>query len=290
MYFKIPDRYRPTGKRMSGGFGDVLVCKDTNLDRLVAVKFARNIKDLSRLLDEIAALQRIRSKHVVEVYDLIFGKGEDEVAIITEFLPGRDLLAISGKIEQGAYLKILYQIASGIGDIHEQGEIHRDIKPNNMKYDDEGFIKIFDFGLTKPEDEAITIGNVGTPGFAAPELFAPPPVTFTKAVDTYAFGATALFAWFGTLPDNLLEAPPQPDEKPFASLPFGLPNDVLSVLDRTLSVRPIDRPSMNEVKDIIGRRLVFGRHQALAVSGGTVYEINRNKNQKGININAGTMV
>ena len=64
-----------------------------------------------------------------------------------------------------AYYKQLSQIAAGITDIHAVDEIHRDIKPNNIKIDPEGVIKIFDFGLARETGPAAaTVGFVGTPG------------------------------------------------------------------------------------------------------------------------------
>lgn len=76
-------RYRASGTVMSGGGGDVHLCHDPNLERPVAVKFLKAGVEKRRLLDEIAALQKIRSKNVVQVLDLVddptFGIG-----IVTE--------------------------------------------------------------------------------------------------------------------------------------------------------------------------------------------------------------
>ena len=59
-----------TGATLAGGIGTVVVCTDTNLDRKVAIKFVQPGGEHRRLLDELAALQRIRSKHVVQIFDV----------------------------------------------------------------------------------------------------------------------------------------------------------------------------------------------------------------------------
>lgn len=163
-----------------------------------------------RVLDEIAALLKLRSKHVVQVYDVLALPGE-QLAIVQEFVEGTDLDVKRSPVTTAeALYRQLWQIASGISDIHAAGLIHRDIKPNNMKRDGEGVIKIFDFGLARSEGtDAKTSGFVGTQGFAAPELYRSSS-SFTQAVDTYAFGISALYFVAGTLPPELREMPPAP--------------------------------------------------------------------------------
>ena len=94
------------------------------------------------------------------------------------------------------FLLTVYPIAEGIADIHAHGRVHRDIKRGNMKYDAEGCLKIFDFGMARNASvNASTLGLVGTRGYMAPELFdrgSDGRVSFTPAVDVFAFGATAL--------------------------------------------------------------------------------------------------
>jgi len=164
------------------------------------------------------------------------------------------------------YLRLLWQIASGIADIHDLGVIHRDIKPNNMKVDPEGIVKIFDFGLARDEGaDAATLGFVGTPGFAAPELYHHH-VTFTAAVDTYAFGVTALFLGLQDLPLELTKRPPVLSGVDyFAMLPFELGSDVVEVLNACLRERPSRRPSMHDVREVLAKHLLYNRHRALVV-------------------------
>jgi len=271
----IPPRYKQVGAPLPGGMGTVVICKDEVLERKVAIKFIQAATDPRRLLDEVSALLKLRSKHIVQVYDLI-RYGAKDFGIIQEFIDGKDLLEsykAPTTVEQ--YYKSLWQIAAGIADIHSVNLIHRDIKPNNMKTDPEGVIKIFDFGLARDAGpSASTVGFVGTRGFAAPELYSGAP-KFTKAVDTYAFGATALYLATGRLPKELLAQPPtRAASNYFASLPLGLAPEIAAALDTCLAAKASGRPSMSEVRDLLASHLLFEKHRALVVYNGKPSSLN----------------
>lgn len=279
----LPARYTPLGSPASGGFSHVFKCKDNHLGRDVAIKFIQDEGEKHRLLDELRALLKMRSKHVVQVYDLVPGEN-DSIGIVEEFVAGEDLWDSDyPRQSPETYLKTLWQISAGIADIHACGVIHRDIKPNNMKLDDEGIVKIFDFGLAKGAGgDAKTMGFKGTPSFAAPELFGHATVAFTPAIDTYAFGATAFFLACQDLPPELQGVPPQPIANPvFSKLPISIPTEVSALLDKCLSLSPSDRPAMERVRDELSRYLLRDRHQALAVHRKAPYVINVGKRSVG---------
>jgi serine/threonine-protein kinase len=279
----LPTRYRPSGSAAQGGMSTVVFCEDLVLKRPVAIKVLQESTEKRRMDDELAALLKMRSKHVVQIYDL-WRFTDQRIAIIQEFVDGTDLVAgwaTPASLEK--YYRQIWQIASGIRDIHSVGVIHRDIKPNNMKTDPEGVIKLFDFGLARSEGTlASTMGFVGTPGFSAPELFATNP-RFTTAIDVYAFGVTALFLAAGKLPAELLSAPPTvpPSVSYFSALrfppagkPVALPVDVAQVLNACLSKEAANRPTMDAVCEVLGAHLLFDKHQALAVYRGSVRTLN----------------
>lgn len=272
----IEDRYEETGKRFDGGMGAVLQCRDTVLDRMVAIKIMSNA-DRRRVKDELNALFKMRSKHVVQVYDL-FKFDHKNVAIVQEYIDGQDLFEKSSCENTSEYLKIIWQIACGIADIHDSKIIHRDIKPNNMKIDSEGILKIFDFGLARNEGpSASTMGFVGTPGFAAPELYSEH-VTFTEAIDVYAFGATALYLAIQGIPSELRKQPPKPVERNyFFETSFELSEQLAAILARTLNTDPSSRPSMREICDVLSQHLLQGRHRALVVYEGNATYLDLNK-------------
>lgn len=276
---KIPDRYKPDGGLDSGGFGAVVFCEDRHLSRRVAIKFIKNPVDNRRVLDEIHALLKLRSKHVVQIYDIIHGRA-GEIGIVEEFIDGPDLWdhPVPRKSIE-IYLKTLWQISSGLADIHSFGIIHRDIKPNNMKLDHESIIKIYDFGLAREEGpDAVTKGFVGTHGFSAPELYETETVTFSSAIDVYAFAATAYFLTGKRLPEELIKVPPEPlATEAFLETPVQIPSSLAGLLAQCLDHDPYERPNMAAVRDEIARRLLRNRHQALAVLNGEAFYLNANK-------------
>ncbi|MDD2179968.1 serine/threonine protein kinase [Acidovorax sp. D2M1] len=271
----LPDRYQISGAALAGGMGSVHPCQDAVLERKVAIKVIRDTANRRRMLDELKALLKMRSKHVVQVYDVLQLSGSD-LGIVQEFIEGSDLFDDAlAPTTTTAFYKQLWQIASGISDIHAVGVIHRDIKLNNMKLDPEGVVKIFDFGLARDDGPAAsTVGFVGTRGFAAPELYLAN-AKFTVAVDTYAFGASALFLAMRGLPGDLMAQPPTPTAANyFTGLPFAVAPEIIQVLDQCLVAKPQDRPAMSHVRDLLARHVLFDRHQALLVFQGRALHLN----------------
>lgn len=264
---KLPSRYKKINATAKGGFSDVIFCKDTHLSRKVAIKFIQDANEKRRILDELRALLTMRSKHVVQVYDIVPGDA-DSIGIVEEFIDGEDLLGSDfPKRTPNNYLKTIWQIASGIADIHAAGLIHRDIKPNNMKLDGEGVVKIFDFGLARNEGpKAVTKGFKGSRGFAAPELYSGKTVAFTSAIDTYAFGAVTIYLTCQLLPPELMRLPPLPVAAGvLRKLPIAMPDDLAALLESCLAHTPPDRPLMTTLRDEIARHILRNKHQALAV-------------------------
>lgn len=263
---KLGGRYTILGKVLSGGMSAVYPCTDDILERKVAVKVMQDSAEARRLVDEISALLKLRSKHVVQVYDIL-RLDAGTIGIVQEFIEGTDLFDESTKATSPEALhKQLWQIASGIADIHDAGVIHRDIKLNNMKLDREGIIKIFDFGLARDVGPAAsTVGFTGTKWFAAPELYGTN-VKFSAAVDTYAFGVCATYLIARNLPDELGQQPPVTMPAGYLTAAGGaVAPDIISLIEACLATAPIDRPSMQQVRDTLAKHLLFDRHQALVV-------------------------
>jgi eukaryotic-like serine/threonine-protein kinase len=274
--FKIPERYEPTNVRFDGGQGFVYVCHDKYLDRRVAIKVMRNVGDGDILRKELASLREIRSQNIAEIYDIVIAKRSGMVGLVQEFVPGHTLSeCIEGGIAEEDQLRILYQIASGIADVHAFQKVHRDVKPDNMKFDTEKVLKILDFGLvTDGRTTGETVNARGTLHFLAPELFGDPPFPLTPAVDVYAFGVTAwLIANNGRLSRELAETPPllTGPAPSFSNAAVRLTPVVARTLDRTLSRRPSDRPTMKGVKEILKRHILFGKHKATLLHHGQKY-------------------
>lgn len=256
--------------------GDIYECEDTHLNRSVILKMLKCGEEGRRLLDEQKALIKLRSKHVVQLYDVVTVEldSKHETALVLEHIDGADL-EVESMAPDGMYLKTLWQVACGLTDIHKEGIIHRDIKPNNIRVDADGVIKILDFGLARSAGlEAVTMCVIGTPGYMAPELWGSETVSFDQAIDVYAFGIMALTLVTLRIPKELLDRPPIALPKgEIGNLLVGLPQDVISILELCLSFDPTERPQIEEVEVILRRHLLQDRHRALLVLGTNTHEI-----------------
>ncbi|MER8731244.1 serine/threonine protein kinase [Mesorhizobium sp. M1227] len=283
----IANRYEPTGKMTAGGMGEIIECRDSHLRRPVIIKRLQSGIDERRIVDEQKALAKLRSKHVVQLYDIVelADRGRKEKAIVLEYIEGDNLEV--GSLEPNLhYVKILWQIACGLRDIHRAGIIHRDIKPNNIRLDGEGVVKILDFGLARDAGfDAKTRSIIGTPIFMAPELWGTETISFNSSIDVYAFGVTALALMNGTVLDPLGKQPPQ--AVPLTSLEnamAGVAPDIVEVVHRCLSMDPRRRPDMETVQKSLAGHLLRDEHRALVVMDGRHHHLN--KRSRRITLNA----
>jgi eukaryotic-like serine/threonine-protein kinase len=273
-------RYVPTGSSAAGGIGTVMFCQDTNLDRKVAIKFIQPGGEHRRLLDELASLQKIRSKHVVQIFDVTYVNPGSRMGIVEEFIDGKDLEPLLGKTKPTAFVRLLYQMAAGLADIHAVDIVHRDFKPNNTLIDADGILKIIDFNLARRKDAAHTQGFVGTRGYAAPELYADGTVDFDESVDVYALGVTAFALLKGpVLPKEMQSRPPEPQAwldsgGGFAGLGLHLDPKLVTLLDKCFSEAPSKRPAASAIRDRAARVLLRGKHRAFFTYGnGQTFEL-----------------
>jgi len=273
--FKIPDRYAYKGPRLIGGQGYVYIYQDTFLQRDVAIKVMKEPRDADELRGELARIRDIRSRHIVEIYDLFEAKRSDQVALVEEYVPGPTLeeLATSGAtLSANEATKTLWQIACGLADIHAHGILHRDIKPQNIKLDEEGIIKILDLGISSVlAVDVETVNARGTITYLAPEMYHPPPIGLTTAIDVYAFGVTA---WHllngGKFPGPLSETPPQSRNlaPSLKTASMVLPVRLTDLLDKALAPDPQYRPTMEAIRDILRSQITAGQHRLVLTHGG----------------------
>jgi serine/threonine protein kinase len=269
----LPARYGTPTRVFAGGQGSVFVCRDSYLDRDVAIKFLRPGGDKGALIKEVQALSSIRSKHVVQLYNVLTDENDDDVGIVLEYVPGGDLSQFQSA-DMIANLRVLYQLSCGIADIHANGLIHRDVKPKNAKFDDDGILKLFDFSLSCAADDAETTAVRGTREYRPPEFFDTPPVAFTESVDVYAFGVAAWQLTEQSLRSELRDAPPRPAPS-FGTCTVQFPNEVVQILDATLDHNPANRPKMHQVRATLARHLLFGKHNGTITDWPNTLAINK---------------
>jgi eukaryotic-like serine/threonine-protein kinase len=181
---RLAERVELVRPLASGAMGEVWVARHLALDVPVAVKLIKaeawknDPRARARFEREAKAAARIRSPHVVQILD--HGLTEDDLPyIVMELLEGETLGARlrKGRLSPGEVVLIVEQVARALGEAHDQGIIHRDVKPENLflTRGEPLFVKLLDFGIAKQTtalaDGAATQTGVvvGTPQYMSPE-------------------------------------------------------------------------------------------------------------------------
>lgn len=263
---RIADRYELVTELGAGGMGVVWRARDHRLGRDVALKLLApsavgNDIARARLVREARAAAGLQREGIVHVYDV--GETEDGGAfLVMELVSGRSLRdhLLDGTLSFVAKVEVVLEIALALGYAHEQGIIHRDVKPDNVLVRENGRPVVLDFGLAKPVPVGLadTVAErdskapltkdghiVGTPAYLAPEQIRGG--TVGPASDQFALAVTAYELFTGRLPwkgENVLEVlasmladrPRRADEdSPDVNVEAG------DVLDRALNKEPHER-------------------------------------------------
>jgi serine/threonine-protein kinase len=243
-----------------GGMGVVYRAQDRQLGEAVAIKVLRpelgslDPTVLERFKQELRLARRITHRNVVRTYDL--GESGGTYYITMELVRGTTLATFirdAGRLDVRATLTIGKQLCRALEVAHEEGVVHRDIKPQNLLVDPAGFLKVMDFGIARLAESRPESGGaltavgvvVGTPQYMAPEQL------FGEAVDQrtdlWATGAVLFECVTGRLvfdPPSLSELgayhlnrePPDP-----CSLNGDVPAGFSRIILRALAHRPADR-------------------------------------------------
>jgi len=255
--------YRLKRKLGSGGMGVVYLAEHSLLKRpcalkLISEKLERNPTALARFELEVRATSRLSHWNTVEVYD--YGRSVDgRFYYVMEYLPGcslQELVDRHGPMPAGRLIYLLRQACGALSEAHEQGLVHRDLKPPNIFAAFRGGLydvaKVLDFGLVKPirseQASVLTLEGIvtGSPLYMAPELIIRNHVPDAR-VDIYGVGAIAYFLLTGRPPflgpDALavmMAHARDPVEPPSVVVP-GVPPDLEAVVLRCLEKDPAHR-------------------------------------------------
>lgn len=236
-----------------GGMGIVYRARQRDPEREVALKALPGAELLSaearqRFKIEAEAMARLEHPAILPIYEL--GE-EDGTPFFTMKLARGGSLAARLESFRGKWREIaelIALIAEAAHFAHERGVLHRDLKPGNILFDENGQILVSDFGLAKlvgaPSDLTRTIALMGTPNYMAPELTRGGKGAATTACDVWSLGVMLYELLAGHAPfrgDNLATVLRQLNESATPSLPREVPRDLAVITHKALQKVPAQR-------------------------------------------------
>ena len=252
------NRYRIEQILGRGGMGIVYRAIDTQLDETVAIKtlpgdvMQRSPEDLERFKREIRLARKITHRNVLRTYD--YGEAEGVYFISMEYVRGYTLAELleeapDHRMAARAAMGLSRQICRGLQAAHEQGIIHRDIKPQNVLIDHKGEVKLMDFGIARMAEakEGMTQAGliVGTPHYMSPEQVQG--LQLDARSDVYSMGVMLYEILSGAKPftssslTGVLTAHITEAAKPLIELRPDVGRDVNAMVMRCLAKNPKDR-------------------------------------------------
>ena len=257
-------KYRLVRELGRGGMASVWLAAHTILGAPVAVKIlapeiaARDPRFMVRFLREARLAGRIHHPHLVAVHDVGRDPATGLSYMVMDYLPGGSvagLLARNGPLPEANALRIVTQVAGALAQAERYGMVHRDIKPDNILFDENGEAKLSDLGIAKADLDGHaktltqTAAVFGTPVYMSPEQ-----VRDTRKVDIradiYSLGVvfyemlSAKRPYSGGSAVTVLLAVAEGKEPPpdLAELRPNLPADTVTLVRRMMARDPEERP------------------------------------------------
>jgi serine/threonine-protein kinase len=205
----IEGRYKYIEKIGKGAFGTVLLMEDTVVEERLILKFlnpnvASDEEMMKRFVHELRYSRKITHRNVIRIYDFLYIRGN--YAISMEYFPSHTLggeIVNEKPVELKRAVKFGIDIATGMAVAHQAGIVHRDLKPANVLIDNEGLLKIVDFGVAAAQSQGDTqltkTGYViGSPKYMAPEQILGKKVD--ERADIYSLGVILYEMFCGVPP------------------------------------------------------------------------------------------
>ncbi len=245
------DNYKIIAPLGSGAMATVYHADDMMLDRPVALKVIRAELDsevAEQFLREARSVARWQHPNIVQVYAA--NSSDDYLYIAMELIEGTDLATLlkkeEGLLPVARVLEIGRSVATALDHAHEQGAIHRDVKPANILIADDGRIALSDFGLVMLENQKTLFEAIGTPHYVAPEQ-ARKSADAVPQSDIYALGVVLYELLTGRVPfddpslvsvlvQHATQPPPDPQE-----INPALNRPTADVLLKAMAKQPTER-------------------------------------------------
>jgi serine/threonine protein kinase len=253
MIGKTTSHYKILEKLGEGGMGVVYKAQDTKLDRIVALKFLPkhllcDAEAKTRFVQEAKAASALSHPNITTIYEINEMEGESFISM--EYIEGKSIkeLIKEKELSINEVLKIAIQIAEGLSKAHQKGIIHRDIKSDNIMVNQEGQVKIMDFGLAKLKGVSKltkTGTTLGTIQYMSPEQAQGMEVD--QRSDIFSFGVVLYEMVTGQLPFkgeheaaiiySIINETPEPLARYKANVPEGLQKVVEKAMEKNTEMR-----------------------------------------------------
>ncbi len=260
----IEGRYKYIEKIGKGAFGTVLLMEDTVVEERLILKFlnpnvAADEEMMKRFVHELRYSRKITHKNVIRIYDFLFIRGN--YAISMEYFPSHTLggeIINEKPVELKRAVKFGIDIATGMAVAHQAGIVHRDLKPANVLINNEGLLKVVDFGVaaaqTQGDTQLTKTGYViGSPKYMAPEQILGKKVD--ERADVYSLGVILYELLTGIPPYSrgdhmsVMYQHVQGKAKPPIEINKALPQDLNDLVVTCMSLDKAKRPqSMDELR------------------------------------------
>lgn len=264
----LANRYEIVGRIGSGGMADVYKAMDHKLNRYVAVKvmkpeFASDSTFISKFRREAQAAAGLANPNIVNVYDV--GEDQGNYYIVMELVEGitlKEYIAKKGKLSVREATSIAIQVCMGLAAAHDQGIVHRDVKPQNIIISTDGKVKVTDFGIARAaSSNTISANAMGSVHYSSPEQVRG---GFADArSDIYSLGITLYEMVTGRVPFDgettvaiaikHLQDEMVPPSRYTPDLPYSLEQIILKCTQKSVDRR---YQSMNEVIADLKRSLM----------------------------------
>jgi serine/threonine-protein kinase len=238
----------------AGGMGLVFEGEDTSLGRRVAIKKMRDElrldrRERQRFVSEAKLVAALHHANIVDIYAI--AEEGDDVYLVFEYVTGKtlhELIGAKGALSYSEAMGVFRGMAAALDFAHSRDIIHRDLKPSNIMVDEDGCVKVMDFGIARLAKDAATRYSmtntiVGTPPYMAPEQ---EQGVVRKESDVYALGVCLYEMLCGKMPfvglgGGLLMNKVNMNYVPVSRVTPGLPEGIDDVLARALQADPDKR-------------------------------------------------
>nr|ACQ83509.1 CBL-interacting protein kinase 15 [Sorghum bicolor] len=240
-----------------GTFAKVYHARNIETSQSVAIKVIDKDKIfkvglMEQIKREISVMKLVRHPNIVQLYEVMATKSK--IYFVLEYVKGGELFnkIAKGKLREDPARKYFQQLVSAVDFCHSRGVYHRDLKPENLLVDENGNLKISDFGLSALAEsrrhDGLLHTTCGTPAYVAPEVISRKGYDGAK-VDTWSCGVILFVLMAGYLPfqdSNLMEMYRKIGKADFKCPPW-FPSDVRKLVSRILDPNPRTRMPITKI-------------------------------------------